>query len=157
MREVTVLRLDAIAYGVVMAALYRQWPTVLHRWRYPSLALGLSLAAFPHLPIGYLLGSWWKATVFNCSIGFALAMPWAISLRLPFRVVRGLITWLAERSYCLYIVHLSIVILIRNAVAAADMPVGLTALAAMLLSALVADSRSVSLRCQSATKTGAIS
>ncbi len=140
MRKVMVFRLDAIAYGVVMAALYRQWPSVLHRWRYPSLALGLLLAAFPHLPIGYLLGSWWKATAFNfVSIGFALAMPWAVSLRLPFLAVRGLITWLAERSYCLYIVHLTFVILISNAVTAANMPDALTALATMLLSALVAE------------------
>ena len=140
MRKVMVFRLDAIAYGVVMAALYRQWPTVLHRWRYPALALELLLAAFPHLPIGYLLGSWWKATAFNfVSIGFALAMPWAVSLRLPFLAVRGLITWLAERSYCLYIVHLTFVILISNAVTAAKMPDALTALATMLLSALVAE------------------
>ena len=140
MRKVVVLRLDAIAYGVVMAALYRHWPAEFHRWRYAALCLGLLFAAFPHSPLGYWLGSWWKATAFNfVSLGFALAMPWAVSLRLPFRAVRGLITWLAERSYCLYIVHLSLVILISNAIAAANMPVALTALAAMLLSALVAE------------------
>ena len=140
MRKVTVLRLDAIAYGVVIAILHNRWPTALRRWRYATLVIGLLLAYFPQSSAGYLLGSWWKATSFNyVSLGLALTMPWAVTWRLTLSLARAPIEWLAERSYCLYIVHLTFLVLFDGVAAKGLVPVTISASAAILTSALVAE------------------
>jgi peptidoglycan/LPS O-acetylase OafA/YrhL len=110
MRKVVLLRLDAISYGVVMAWLYRYRPAVLSKWRYAALALGLLLVALPLISaMQPLIGPTWRASVFIfVSIGFSLTMPWAVRLRIPWSLLRAPIRWLAERSYCLYIIHVTV-------------------------------------------------
>ena len=102
-------RIDEIAYGVLMAALFnrRSW---LFRYPVPPLLLGVSLIALTWsdrlpLPINLLPALSFNAVILGC----ALCLPAALHLsRVPSWIART-VHWVSSRSYALYIVHLTII------------------------------------------------
>jgi peptidoglycan/LPS O-acetylase OafA/YrhL len=108
-RKIVVFRLDAIAYGVLIAWLYRYWQVAMRLLAYPLLALGVlfvtlattlnpeSVAAIrPHLVHALM------------PLGFSLMMPWAMQIQIGSSSLTAAIHWLSTRSYCIYITHLSL-------------------------------------------------
>ena len=99
-----VYRLDAIAWGVAMAELYRVRSRL---FEHPRVALGCGLAVIAMVAVGRLPGpGLFPATVFSFTMfGCALLIVPALKLRaLPAwfaRPVRAVSAW----SYCLYLVH----------------------------------------------------
>ena len=108
-RKVVVARLDAIAYGVLAVALWRKYPALLHRWRYPLLivgavtALGASFTIPPQGALRWLIFS-------LTSAGFALTVPAMVALRRPRTMIAPVVEWVSTRSYGIYIVHLSLLL-----------------------------------------------
>lgn len=104
------LRIDEIAYGVVMARLYldRGWP-----FRHPWIALAAGLAV-----IVPALGGWLpvpRALIVPLTsnaqvIGCALCLPAALRLSHTAAWVEGPVRWIAGRSYALYLMHLTILV-----------------------------------------------
>ncbi len=116
--KIVVLRLDAIAFGVVLAGMQLRRGLVF-RHPVPALLIGVLL----------ILGLWtgwfeqllhahvhlWRSSMFDvASLGFALCLPAATRLRrLPGggfarRLPGAAITALSTQSYAIYIVHLSV-------------------------------------------------
>jgi len=143
MREVALVRLDAIAYGVVAAWCLTRTPEVIRRWRRTLFLAGIFLLLAP-ADVLAVLGS---PAAFDAArpyllaltpIGFALWIPGALDIAMaaaPLRIVR----WVSTRSYALYIVHLSMIDLAWAAATHLHMPVVLCAPAAVLLSAGLAE------------------
>jgi peptidoglycan/LPS O-acetylase OafA/YrhL len=101
LREVVIYRLDAIAYGVAVAALVRQWPHVIRQLSLPMLLVGVAvITKFVHGPLYFV-------TLYPAA--FAMCLPAATLLPRPGEIVAAPIRWLSTRSYGIYIVHLSIV------------------------------------------------
>jgi peptidoglycan/LPS O-acetylase OafA/YrhL len=113
LRKVALLRLDAIAYGVAVAALLRSESPIVRR-PMPLFVFGTAAVAYQWV-FGLVPGSVLPehlARTLSLSIaplGFALCLPAAIRIqRMP-----ALLTWAARRlsaqSYALYLVHLPLV------------------------------------------------
>jgi peptidoglycan/LPS O-acetylase OafA/YrhL len=103
-------RLDAIAYGVVVARLVHDRGRVPP---YPLLAMaaGLTLigiAWLDHalLPPAHVLAVW--TTCFP--LGAALCLPAALSVRAGGGIAMRIIRWISLRSYALYLVHVTILV-----------------------------------------------
>lgn len=126
------LRLDAIAYGVLLARL------APHRWRFPLLwlACGLALLAFlwtqaaiaPFvIPLTTFLPGLPTLTALGCALLFPAALRWHGGRGVLAAVVRQI----SAQSYSLYLVHLSILewmwqpILLHGLPRAAAAPVAL--------------------------------
>jgi peptidoglycan/LPS O-acetylase OafA/YrhL len=104
------LRIDEIAYGVLMARLYLDRSRLFqHPW--PALIAGLlciAAALTDALPLPDYLST--PLTVNLEVIGGALCLPAALRLqRLP-SWLRHPVRWLAARSYALYLMHLTILV-----------------------------------------------
>jgi peptidoglycan/LPS O-acetylase OafA/YrhL len=107
--KVAVLRLDAIAFGVATAWLARGGA----RGRPWLAALGVLLIALVWSGLLYRLAPvpehWRRVLVFDvCSLGFALCLPAAASLRHLPRLPAAALAALSRQSYAIYLVHLSI-------------------------------------------------
>jgi peptidoglycan/LPS O-acetylase OafA/YrhL len=104
------LRIDEIAYGVLMARLYLDRSRLFqHPWS--ALATGLLLigAALTNaLPLPDSLST--PLTVNLEVIGGALCLPAALRLRRLPSCVEQPVRWLAGRSYALYLIHLTILV-----------------------------------------------
>lgn len=111
MRKIALLRLDASAYGVLVAWFLVAAPAAFKRWRFwlilPAVGLlGLTVAI---LTQPALLQTW-RAYIFTFApLAFALLIPAAMPMRIAFAPLAHLIRWLSLRSYGLYIVHLSLI------------------------------------------------
>lgn len=143
MREVALVRLDAIAWGVVAAWSISRAPVAVQRWRRAFFFGGIFFLLAP-ADILAVLGS---PTIFTTArpyllsltpIGFALWIPGALDIAIPAAALR-IVRWLSTRSYALYIVHLSMIDLAWAAATHLHMPVVLCAPAAVLLSAGLAE------------------
>ncbi|MFT8243556.1 acyltransferase family protein [Roseomonas sp. BN140053] len=116
-RKVAALRLDAIAYGVLLAWLLRG--RAVSR-RVAALAGGLGLGLLLALCAGWLRqdafdlkDEVWRSVVFNLtSLGFALFFPAALRWSTAQGALRHVILWLSTRSYGLYLVHFSLLELV---------------------------------------------
>jgi peptidoglycan/LPS O-acetylase OafA/YrhL len=104
------LRIDEIAYGVLMARLYLD-RSRLFRHPWPALATGMlciAAALTDALPLPDALAT--PLTVNLEVIGGALCLPAALRLhRLPSWMGHP-VQWLAARSYALYLMHLTILV-----------------------------------------------
>ena len=110
-RKLTALRLDSIAFGVLMAWLSLRMPELL-RWPYRLAALGLSCVAacaMLFLSVDPDASLAVRSLMFSLApLGCALLLPWANALRpsrLPKPLMRA-IGQLAVLSYSLYLVHM---------------------------------------------------
>lgn len=119
LRRVTLLRMDAIAYGVLMGWAWRHAPATLRRLAGWGLLLAAVLLTWVALfPVQAHPSVLWRGAIFALiSSAFALCLPAAMQLpSLGCWPNRG-ITWLSERSYGLYITHLPIMEVGRHAIA----------------------------------------
>lgn len=107
MRKVTVLRLDAIAYGVAAAILWTRLRSVRTTYAIPLAVLGISLlvvllnvvAAMALMPVA-------RVFAFNvASIGAALCLPAVAAWGIAGQAWSIPVTWLSTRSYGLYLSH----------------------------------------------------
>jgi peptidoglycan/LPS O-acetylase OafA/YrhL len=103
-------RIDEIAYGVLMARLWIGHSRLFnHPWI--SLMAGVALIGATgsgHLPVPVSLV---PPLMYNAVIiGCALCLPAALRLRVAPGWFSGAVSWIASRSYALYIVHLTILI-----------------------------------------------
>jgi len=96
-------RLDMICYGVLIAVAWR-WRRQLLRWPRALLAAGIGL-------IGIACSGWLPpALVPNVlAAGCALCVPAALALPAPAPWIAGPASWIAARSYGLYMIHLTLV------------------------------------------------
>jgi peptidoglycan/LPS O-acetylase OafA/YrhL len=120
MRKIVLLRLDAIAYGVLLAALmrYRIWPERI--WR---LALIAGLAILSAIGFVWLFhtGQWeptdpaWRVLVLNAtSIGLALLIPASLHLRIRAGLLRNTVEATSRLSYALYLTHIGMLDLTKR-------------------------------------------
>ena len=102
------LRIDEIAYGVLLARLYvgRYW-LFQHPWLAAGAGAGLSVLA-----IG---SAWFEASPFPIAllpnlqvIGGAMLLPAALSVTAGEGRIASAVRWIASRSYALYLMHLTI-------------------------------------------------
>lgn len=119
--KITLLRLDAIAYGVALARLRWENRAPFH---YPGLCLctgiGLILCTWTQMYWKWLpVPEWLFGSVFinAISIGFCLCIPAAIRLRSGTGWPALLVRRLSELSYGIYITHLTILEVIAYGVA----------------------------------------
>lgn len=110
-RKLTALRLDSIAFGVLMAWLSLRMPELL-RWPYRLATFGLSCVAacaMLFLSVDPDASLAVRSLMFSLApLGCALLLPWANALRpsrLPKPLMRA-IGQLAVLSYSLYLVHM---------------------------------------------------
>ncbi|MCB1501614.1 MAG: acyltransferase [Bauldia sp.] len=108
-RKITIFRLDSMAYGVLVVWWCRAWPAQCHRLRWPALALGAATTlgavyAYPGETDP------WRFSVLLALIpsGFALMLPAAAAWREARGSMSTAIRWLSERSYCIYLIHLTL-------------------------------------------------
>jgi peptidoglycan/LPS O-acetylase OafA/YrhL len=118
LRKIVVFRLDAIAYGVLVAWAHKIAPIALARWRFEMLAVGVVLIALMWVPFfglfKYSEAFMWLAYFPLVSIGAALCIPAALHVAIPPSGWMRSITWLSERSYGLYIVHFSLIAILGD-------------------------------------------
>ncbi len=113
--KVVFCRLDSIAWGVAMAALYRRFE-VFSRWSGSLLVVGLLLVVAvwwsDRLPIPFGSDFFRKMTIFDFSgFGFALCLPAMMQVvRLP-SWLHAPVRTLSTHSYPLYLCHLPILLL----------------------------------------------
>ena len=110
-RKVVVLRLDAIAYGVLLARVMRSTPVLATCWR-SCMALGLLLLGATVAYWYLVVGSWngggaaWRVLSFNAvSVGLALLFPAALHISMRPSVVASAIAGVSTLSYGMYLYH----------------------------------------------------
>jgi peptidoglycan/LPS O-acetylase OafA/YrhL len=144
MRQIALARLDAIAWGVLMAWVYLRRPAVLAKWPRSLFFTGCFLLFAPT----DLLAAFGNEATFAAvrpflftfsSIGFALWIPAALDLRVTSAWFGTAVRWVSDRSYCLYIVHLSIIDFVWAAAERLHLPILLCTPVALVLSAGVAE------------------
>jgi peptidoglycan/LPS O-acetylase OafA/YrhL len=125
--KIAVLRLDAIAFGIVMAWLLPRAP-VLSRHRWAAGAAGVLL-------IGGIWSGWlgdllqlsprvWRTFVFDmASLGFALCLPAAAGMASFPRAAGAVVHAVSRQSYAIYIIHLSILEFAGYYIVARHLPV----------------------------------
>ena len=113
-RKITLLRLDAIGFGVLAIYLVKRCPAI-DRYRGMLALAGVLLAV---LAAGAFLGLARDTSVFArsalftlTSLAFALLLPWAARWegRWLGRTGRRLVVWLAVTSYALYLTHMLVI------------------------------------------------
>ncbi len=110
--KVVVLRLDAIAWGVLMAWWYRSVPAI-RKWSGILCALGLICAALNWYDaarkILHMSDEVWKPLVFDMSaVSFALCLPFAAQWKRTMPALERSARALSAQSYALYLIHLDI-------------------------------------------------
>jgi peptidoglycan/LPS O-acetylase OafA/YrhL len=126
LRKIVAYRLDAITYGVTVAALTRFRPRFVSRWSTMMLLGGSGLGATGcwflfRLPVPELR----PFMLSLIPLGFSLCLPAALKIPTPTHLVHVAVTWLSTRSYALYIVHLSVLELAFRAIVQNSIPVAL--------------------------------
>ena len=109
LRKIVMFRLDAIAYGVLIAWLYRYWRTTMHLLAYPLLRVGLVATLLVILTRICFSASWPYLGGGVMPLAFSLMMPWATQMQIDSAAASAAIHWLSTRSYCIYITHLSLI------------------------------------------------
>jgi peptidoglycan/LPS O-acetylase OafA/YrhL len=113
MRKVVLYRLDAIAYGVLIAWLVHRWRGRVMSLRWYGLAAGLLLVVLPRagaLPQTYA----YQIAYTMIPVGCALSIPWFAGLRQPAAILVRPIRWLSTRSYAIYLVHGQLLVLLYS-------------------------------------------
>lgn len=112
MRKVVLLRLDAIAYGVVVAMIGASRPLLFRPWR-ALLAAGVGLNVLVYLAYAGLLPcdpSLLRPLSFNAmSVGIALCFPAVLRIAERRGQAARLVRAVSAQSYGLYLMHISVV------------------------------------------------
>jgi peptidoglycan/LPS O-acetylase OafA/YrhL len=144
MRRVALVRLDAIAWGVLMGWACLRAPALVMRWRQPLFFVGCFMLFTPTV----LLTLFDQAATFAAvrsyllaftSIGFVLWIPAALDIHIASDRFTAAVRWVSDRSYCLYIVHLSIIGFVWASTASLHLPTLLCTPFALALSAGIAE------------------
>jgi peptidoglycan/LPS O-acetylase OafA/YrhL len=144
MRQIALARLDAIAFGVIIASAYINLRESLQQRRSMLFVVGCALLFVPT----DLLALFGDDALFIAvrpylfsltSIGFALWIPAAMELHMTATRFYAVVRWLSDRSYCLYIIHLSIIDFAEWGAASLHLPALLCVPAALLMSAGIAE------------------
>ena len=143
-RQVALFRLDAIAYGVLMAWAMSRMPAMLARRRNALFLLGCFFLFFPPDVLALsgdeaLRDACAPVLLSLTAIGFALWVPASLDVRIVSPRLASAVRWLSERSYCLYIIHLSVIELVWNEAALLHVSVILCTPIALALSAGLAE------------------
>lgn len=115
LRRITVMRLDAILWGVIFAAFRTFSPDTFEKKRWHFAALGVALVLGSPLP-GYAIhGAHEKPYMFVCyytllSAGYACFLPLAFAAKKAKRKAGSALTFISVTSYSLYLVNCSIVL-----------------------------------------------
>jgi len=108
LRKIAVYRLDAIAYGVVLAWVLRSRPGLGKGVEAVLFVVGATIMAGTE----YLLLSAppamfpWIFSIVPAAI--AISLPFVLHLPPPPRAIARVVTWISTRSYAIYLVHTSI-------------------------------------------------
>ena len=111
------MRLDAIAYGVVLARLVRHGGYLQRHWRTCFIVGLLIVVAIAinwlfRIRVWEIHGLFWRVLIFNLTaLGFLLMFPAALRLRILSPRLVFCFTWLSALSYGLYLVHLNVIAL----------------------------------------------
>lgn len=108
LRKIAVYRLDAIAYGVLLAAILRSRPGF---GKFAEVALFLVGAAVMLAGEYLLLHAPPQVFPWIWSIvpaGIAMALPLVLHVPSPPRAAARVVTWISTRSYSIYLVHTSV-------------------------------------------------
>ena len=108
--QTVVFRLDGIAYGVVMAVLYRRKHWI---FLWPKTCLAIGISAILTQWAGLLPLSYWATVCFQPIIfaaGAALCLPAALRLPPPPRSIAWAIRTTSNQAYGLYIIHITILV-----------------------------------------------
>jgi len=144
MRQVALVRLDAIAFGVLMAWACLRAPGLLAKWQRSLFPAGCFLLFAP-TDILAAFGNAdaftaWRPYLFSfTSIGFALWIPAALDLAIASRWFGTAVRWVSDRSYCLYIVHLSVIGFVWDSVTLFHLPALLCTPISLVASAALAE------------------
>jgi len=112
-RKAALFRLDAIAFGVAMTWINATW-RLDRRMPYPLLAAGISLIMFIWLGgLGALtvLGDDFRERVLLfelTSLGFVLCLPASLRLVSAARPFTACLQAISAQSYCIYLIHLTV-------------------------------------------------
>jgi peptidoglycan/LPS O-acetylase OafA/YrhL len=132
-RDITVLRLDAIAFGVAIAALWRHHNPLVAR---PVLLVGVGAAIlveqwFQPFSLDWLAPHAFHVFFFTVpAIGFALCLPATLRIRRLPPAAACAVRLLSSQSYALYLVHLTML----AAVTAAQTTCGLAGTSCVAIS-----------------------
>lgn len=144
MRQVALFRLDAIAYGVLVAWLHARWPDMLKSQKRALFLAGCVLLLAP----GDVLALIGERELFRplapvllslTSIGFALWIPAFLDLRIPAPWLAAVVRRLSDWSYCLYVIHLTVIAFVWSEAGQLHLPMLLCTPAALLVSAALAE------------------
>ena len=115
-RKVVIYRLDAIYYGFILVYLYNKYYQMRNYKNMWCLA-GFVLFVLLHALILYYeilpQNNLFFYSVFYLpliSLSIALTFPWFINLR-PWKLLSNMVTYVSKRSYAIYLVNYSIVLL----------------------------------------------
>jgi peptidoglycan/LPS O-acetylase OafA/YrhL len=121
-RKIVVLRLDAIAYGVVLARLYADQSRLFRAWKLALIA-GVSILAAVYtwpLPFSPIVT---RSIILNVTlIGWALCFPAALRLTKPHGFLGRCIVAVSRQSYAIYLVHLFLLTYCERATANGQLP-----------------------------------
>lgn len=141
LRKIVLLRLDAGAYGVLVAWFLVMAPAACRRWRYWLIlpAIGLLWLTIATLTDPVLLQAL-RAYVFTfVPLAFALLIPAVMPMRIAPAPLAQAVRWLSLRSYGLYIVHFSVIELAWREVARGWLPVWLATPVSVVVSVVLAE------------------
>ena len=134
MRQIALYRLDAIAYGVLVAWVLSEWPQIRVGRKLPQLFLLGYTLVFVAIDMDRALFAVLAPLLLSLtSIMFALWLPAALEVRIASPLLAAAVRWLSERSYCLYLIHLSVIAFVWQVAGPVHLPVILRVAAALLL------------------------
>jgi peptidoglycan/LPS O-acetylase OafA/YrhL len=121
-RKVVVIRLDAIAYGVVLARLYADRSRLFRAWKVAFIA-GISILAAVYIwPLSLNIPVTRAISLSITLIGWALCFPAALRLAQPHGFLGDCIVAVSQQSYAIYLIHLTFLTYCERAAANGHLP-----------------------------------
>ncbi len=139
MRQIALFRLDAIAFGVLVAWGLSRTRVMPMRWKMALFLLGCTVVFVSINANERSFAAWAPMLLSLTSIGFALWIPAALDVRIASPRLAAIVRWLSERSYCLYVVHLSVIEFVWHEARLMHLPLFLCAPLALILCAGLAE------------------
>ncbi len=109
-RKIVVFRLDAIAFGLLLAWIYSFYKNLWDKWKNVALVIGLVIVLF--LLNNSASNATFYRQVFYFSItpfAIALILPWFEGLTSSWKRMIGAVTHISKISYSMYLINLALV------------------------------------------------